>query len=150
MNKITAAALCLIVMLSFNLNAQTYGLKLIGKVKLPEGIPGSIVNLGGADIKVIDSTGKFMTDSFMTDSFLNSYGFIMDGQGRNVIYPYSYKRRIAVTNFIQNITEGGILKKVSDEITSDISGKTDPDVLFRTFSASGYTFLQKESGKKPR
>ena len=59
MNKITAAALCLIVMLSFNLNAQTYGLKLIGKVKLPEGITDY---RSGVDIEGIDSTGKFVTD----------------------------------------------------------------------------------------
>ena len=149
MNKITAAALCLIVTLSFNLNAQTYGLKLIGKVKLPEGAIESMVNLGGIDIEGIDSAGKFVTDSIIYDSG-TSYGLVMDGQGRNVFYPNQYQSRITITNFIQNITEGGILKKVSDEITSDIRGDTDPGVLFRTFSASGYTFLQKESGKKTK
>ena len=110
MNKITSAALCLIVTLSFSLNAQTYGLKLIGKVKLPEGITESMVNLGGIDIVGIDSTGKFATDP-VNLSLGTSYGFVMDGQGRNVVYPYTYQSRITVTNFIQNITEGGILKK---------------------------------------
>lgn len=147
MNKITAAALCLILMLNFSLNAQTYGLKLIGKAKLPEGITESMVNLGGLDIEGIDSTGKFVTDPTFNLSG-SSYGLVMDGQGRGLFYPYSYQSRITITNFIQNITEGGILKKVSDEITSEIRGETDPEVLFKTFSASGYTYLQKESGKK--
>lgn len=147
MKKITAAALCLILMLNFSLNAQTYGLKLIGKAKLPEGVTESMVNLGGIDIEGIDSTGKFVTDPIfnLSDS---SYGLVMDGQGRGLFYPYSYPSRITITNFIQNITEGGILKKVSDEITSEIRGKTDSAVLFKTFSASGYTFLQREWGKK--
>ena len=134
-------------MLNFSLNAQTYGLKLIGKAKLPEGITESMVNLGGLDIEGIDSTGKFVTDPTFNLSG-SSYGLVMDGQGRGLFYPYSYQSRITITNFIQNITEGGILKKVSDEITSEIRGETDPEVLFKTFSASGYTYLQKESGKK--
>jgi hypothetical protein len=110
MNKITAAALCLIVTLSFSLNAQTYGLKLIGKVKLPEGTTESMISLGGIDIEGIDSTGKFVTDPVLNFSGTN-YGIVMDGQGRNVVYPWTYQSRITVTNFIQNITEGGILKK---------------------------------------
>jgi hypothetical protein len=150
MNKITAAALCLILMLNVSLNAQTYGLKLIGKAKLPEGFTESMVNLRGVDIGGIDSTGKFVTDPMLYSGvpFGPDYGLVMDGQGRGLFYPFRYQSRITITNFIQNITEGGILKKVSDEITSEIRGETDPEVLFKTFSASGYTYLQKESGKK--
>ena len=147
MNKITAAALFFITTLNCHLNAQTYGLKLIGSAKLPDGITESMVPLGGVDIKGMDSAGKFVTDSIIYDSG-TSYGLVMDGQGRNVFYPNQYQSRITITNFIQNITEGGIQKKVSDEITSEIRGETDREVLFKTFSASGYTFLQKESGKK--
>lgn len=147
MNKITAAALCLIVTLSFNLNAQTYGLKLIGSAKLPNAINEDRVNIRGIDIQAIDSTGKFLTDSIGGDNII-SYGLVMNGQGKYSFYPTRQNVLVVSTNFIQNINEGGIQKQIIDEIVSTTIVDTDDEVVFKTFSATGYTLLQTESGNR--
>ena len=147
MNKISAAALCLIVMLSFNLNAQTYGLKLIGSAKLPNAINEDRVNIRGIDIQAIDNTGKFLTDSIGGDNII-SYGLVMNGQGKYSFYPTRQNVLVVSTNFIQNINEGGIQKQIIDEIVSTTIVDTDAEVVFKTFSATGYTLLQTESGNR--
>ena len=130
MNKITAAALCLIVTLIFSLNAQTYGLKLIGSAKLPNAINEDRVNIRGIDIQAIDNTGKFLTDSIGGDDKIY-YGLVMTGQGKYSFYPAWQNLLVASTNFVQNINEGGIQKQITDEIVSRTIVETDKDTFQR-------------------
>ena len=135
MNKISAAALCLIVMLSFNLNAQTYGLKLIGKVKLPDNV--QINNVDGFMNCIDDISGSF----YVTMHFDFDYEIIMDRHGNSLIWKEDETKIFTVTNSSKTILENGVPVMTQSESTIREDRHDAWDIRFSSFTTNGYSSI---------
>ena len=132
MNKISAAALCLIVTLSFNLNAQTYGLKLIGKVKLPDNVQTN--NVDGFMVCIDDISGAFYVS-------VNQYEIIMDRHGNSLIWKEDETKIFTVTNSSKTILENGVPVMTQSESTIREDRHDAWDIRFSSFTTNGYSSI---------
>ena len=134
MNKISAAALCLIVTLSFSLNAQTYGLKLIGKVKLPDNVQTNNIRVGMGCVD--DISGTFYV--FLRDPQTE---IIMDRHGNSLIWIEDGAKSFTITNSSKTILENGVPVTTQSESTIRENSYEDWGIRFSSFTTNGYSSI---------
>lgn len=127
-----------LLFLVFQANAQNYGLRLIGKVKIPIDEDESRLNLMGFSLSYVDeNSGTFALEGENT-----SMKIIMDKLGNSMVWDDSKNKYYSVTNSISTKIENGVLYIIQNETLFQESIKDDWNIRLRTFSTNGFSSIQ--------
>ena len=127
-----------LLFLVFAANAQNYGLRLIGKVKIPIDEDESRLNLMGFSLSYVDeNSGTFALEGENT-----SMKIIMDKLGNSMVYKSVESKAYIVTNAISTKVEGGVLYLIQNETHYQDSIRDDWNIRLRTFSTNGYSTIK--------
>ena len=125
-----------LLFLVFAANAQNYGLRLIGKVKIPIDEDESRLEQLGFSLGYVDeSSGTFELEA-------GSIQIIMDKLGNSMVYKSVESKAYIVTNAISTKVEGGVLYLIQNETHYQDSIRDDWNIRLRTFSTNGYSTIK--------
>ena len=127
-----------LLFLVFQVNAQNYGLRLMGKVKIPIDEDESRLNLMGFSLSYVDeNSGTFALEGENT-----SMKIIMDKLGNSTVWNDFKFKYYSVTNSISTKIENGVLYIIQNESRFQESIKDDWNIRLRTFSTNGFSSIQ--------
>ena len=124
--------------LVFAVNAQNYGLRLIGKVKIPSDQDSSRLEAFGFSLGYVDEN----SGTFQLEAENSSMQIIMDKLGNSMVWEASKNKYYSVTNKISTKIENGVLYKIQNETIFQESIKDDWNIRLRTFSTNGFSSIQ--------
>jgi hypothetical protein len=124
--------------LVFAVNAQNYGLRLIGKVKIPIDEDASRWERNGFSLTYVDEN----SGTFVLEVETSMWRVIMDKLGNSMVYNSGERKVYIVTNAISTKVEGGVLYLIQNETHYDDYILDDWNIRLRTFSTNGYSTIK--------
>jgi hypothetical protein len=134
-----------ILIASIQISTFGHDLKLVGKVKIPLGLPDYYESSDSLVLNQIDDDGKM---DVVFSSLNPELTFIMDKNGFSItpkIPEEIIESEKNLTNIIGTVIENNILKVIQSETQIRHNYKLDRSVLFKTFSTNGYVMVINDS-----
>lgn len=127
-----------LLFLVFQANAQNYGLRLIGKVKIPIDQDASRLESIGFSLGYVDEN----SGTFQLEAENSNLKIIMNKFGSSMIWNGSEVKNYIVTNTSSKIIENGILYTAQNETHYQDAINDDWNIRLRTFSTNGYSTVK--------
>jgi hypothetical protein len=124
--------------LVFALNAQNYGLRLIGKVKIPSDQDSSWLERFGFSLGYVDEN----SGTFQLEAENSTLKIIMDKQGNYIVWNSVESKSSNVTNKISTKIENGVLYIIQNEGLINDQINDDWNIRLRTFSTNGFSSIK--------